>query len=231
MKNFSTHWTQTILAAIILHIAAAFAFVHAMPLFEPAPKIHDTAQIEWIEIEFPDEVIAIDAQDIPSASAQESKPLFDAESLVVPELPIPEPIIELPQPVPPKIELPKPLQSVKPNSEPPTPPPKVESPTEKISDTPSTDRQLMGKPPVTVNEVYPEHGSGLGYKGYVSIAVRIGKDGKVKSTEILQSSGRYFVDEIALKAARQWTFRPALDQIGRPMECDKVISFDFKKFS
>lgn len=26
----------------------------------------------------------------------------------------------------------------------------------------------MGKPPVTVNEVYPERGGGLGYKGYVS---------------------------------------------------------------
>ncbi len=80
-------------------------------------------------------------------------------------------------------------------------------------------------------EVYPEEGSVLGFKGYISFAARIGKDGKVKSTEILQSSGRYFVDEIARKAAMQWAFKPALDQDGRPMECDKIITFDFKKFS
>ena len=89
----------------------------------------------------------------------------------------------------------------------------------------------MEQPPVTIKEVYPEAGSGLGFKGYVSIAATIGTDGKVHETEILQSSGRYFVDEIALKAAVQWTFKPARDQNGKPMQSIKIITFDFRKFS
>ncbi len=218
---------MTILAAIILHIVTATVFSYVLPLLEPAPKIADVTEFEWVDVDL-DEVIVVDEEAIPS-EAQELLPAFDAETLVVPQLNVPETSIEPFKP-PAPVEIPKPQPKPQIVTEKPPAQPKTSDDTpEKKSDEQSQDaRQLMGKPPVVINEVLPESGSGLGYKGYVSIAVRIGKDGKVKVTEILQSSGRYFVDEIALKAARQWTFRPALDQIGRPMECDKIITFDVK---
>ena len=224
MNGYSTHWATTIFAAIILHILAALGFSYVLPLFMPKPTIADVAELELVDVELlPDvEVIAEDA--IPTETPQENLPTFNANDLVIPEFEMPEIKIE-------------PLPEIKP-VEPPKPKPVDKEPLKKIEpepdkeiDAPKNDKQLMSKPPVTVKEIYPEKGSGLGYKGYVSIMVTIGKDGKVKATEIIQSSGRLFVDEIALKAAEQWTFKPALDQIGKPMLCNKVIIFDFKKFA
>lgn len=227
MEKFSSYWRATILAAIFLHGAAIFAMPYVVPIFSPAKNFQTDAELEWIDVELSDATI-IEAQENLSVDAQETLPTFNAEDLIVPEISVPEIKIEPLNPPPSQkpVELPKPPS---PAANKPTAP-KNDSPAEKV-DTPQNIRQFMAKPPVAVKEVFPEKGSGLGYKGYVSIAVHIGKDGKIKSTEILQSSGRYFVDEIALKAAVQWTFRPALDQIGRPMECDKIITFDFKKFA
>lgn len=235
MKKYSAHWAATILAAIALHVAAALAFPQIVPLFKPAPKVQTVAEIDWVDVDIADDSVVTDAEAIP-ADVAETVPTFDAEALRLPELRTPETF------KPP--ETPKPVENLKPPTKPvetPKPPPVTVKPPaqskppadkpDKPAETQQDDKSLMARPPITVNEVFPDKGSGLGYKGYVSIAVRIGKDGKVHTTEILQSSGRYFVDEIALKAAAQWTFKPALDQIGRPMECDKIITFDFRKFS
>ena len=55
-------------------------------------------------------------------------------------------------------------------------PPKTQPPPEKeVVVVPAKSKQLMGQPPVTIKEFYPEKGSGLGYRGYVSIAATIGK--------------------------------------------------------
>ena len=228
MKKFSSHWRATILAAILLHAAFAAGVSYVAPLLAPAPNLQNVAPLEWVDVELVDAPI-IDSQEISSDAAQDSLSTFSAEDLRVPELSTPETTFEPLKPPP----SPKPVVPTKPPVQPEKPPAqsKTDTPTDKPVDKPQDTRQLMAKPPVTVKEVFPEKGGGLGYKGYVSIAVHIGKDGKVQSTEVLQSSGRYFVDEIALKAARQWTFRPALDQIGRPMECDKIITFDFKQFA
>lgn len=231
MASYSPHWRATIFAAIIFHVVAAVIFYYVLPHIMPAPKLADVAEFEWVDVDLADEAFVIEEEAIPQDAPQETLPTFNAQEIFVPELVVPEPVIEQPPP----LEV-KPIEPI----EPPKPqPPPVESKPDKPKVEPEksatqpeqNQQQLLTKPPVTVKEVYPEKGSGLGYKGYVSIAARIGKDGKVKATEIIQSSGRYFVDEIALKAARQWTFRPALDQIGRPMECDKIITFDFRKFS
>ncbi len=89
----------------------------------------------------------------------------------------------------------------------------------------------MAEPPVTVNAYYPPEAHGLDYKGYVAVAATIDTGGKVKEVKIVLSSGIELVDNIALKAARRWTFKPALDTDGKLMECDKIITFDFKEFS
>ena len=233
MSGYSPHWRATIFAAIILHFAAALGFSYVLPKFAPSPTINDVTELEWIDVDLTDDVTVIDEEAIPSDTPQETLPTFDAKDLFVPELTIPESIIEpiqTPLPEVKPIEPPKIQSPPRPTQNEQAPAPKVETePAKEIA--PEVGKQVVTRPPITVNAVYPEQGSGLGFKGYVSFAVHIGKDGKVKSTEILQSSGRYFVDEIARKAAEQWTFKPALDQIGRPMECDKIITFDFKKFS
>lgn len=232
MNGYSTHWRATIFAAIALHFFAAIIFSWLLPHLMPEPKIEDVAEFEWVDVDLlPPDVTVIEAEAIPTETVQEILPTFNAADLVLPEIKIPEPKIQPPPEV-------KPLEPPKP-----PPPPQVvtneqeaqqkvqsEEPPKEVV-VPKENHQRMARPPITAEAVYPEKGSGLGYRGYVSVAVTIGKDGKVKSAEVVQSSGRYFVDEIARKTAMQWTFRPALDESGRPMPSVNVIIFDFKKFS
>ncbi len=228
MNGYSTHWAATIFAAIVFHFVAALSFFYVLPKLAPEKNFEDVVEIELVDEKFfQPEVVTEEA--IPSTDAQEILPTFNAQDLFVPELKIPEPKIEQPpeiKPLEPQKIQPPPKVESKPKPKPEQKPAAEEPPKENAA--PKDNRQRLVRPPITIMEVYPEEGSVLGFKGYISFAARIGKDGKVKSTEILQSSGRYFVDEIARKAAVQWAFKPALDQSGRPMECDKIITFDFK---
>ncbi len=235
MTGYSTYWRTTIFASIAFHFLMALGFSYVLPHLMPEPTIEDAAEFEWVDVDLlPDDVTIIEAEAIPVENVQTTLPTFNARDLFVPDLSIPESVLaEEPPPLPePKIiETPKPTPPQIMNNEPPAQIKAEEpSPDKEVVVVPKNTKQLLGQPPVTVTEFYPEKGSGLGYKGYVSIAATIGKDGKVKATKVMRTSGRYFVDEIARKAAMQWTFKPALDQEGKPMECDKIITFDFKKF-
>ena len=235
MSGYSTYWRTTIFASIAFHFLTALGFSYVLPHLMPEPTIEDVAEFEWVDVDLlPPDVVVIEAEAIPVETVQETLPTFNAQDLFIPELTIPEPVIE-----PPLVLEPKPLEPPKPQ-----PPPQVvkteqeaqqqvqsEEPPKEVVVVPANAKQQLGQPPVTVTEVYPEKGSGLGYRGYVSIAATIGKDGKVHATKVMRTSGRMFVDEIARKAAMQWTFKPALDQDGKPMVCDKIITFDFKKFA
>ena len=237
MNGYSTYWRTTIFASIVFHFLAALGFSYVLPHLMPEPTIEDVAEIEWVDVDLlPEDVVVVEAEAIPpTETVQETLPTFNARDLFVPDLKIPEPVlVEEVQPSP---EI-KPLEPPKPQpppqivkTEPPAQTQTQESPPKEEVVVPKNSKQQLGQPPVTVTEVYPEKGSGLGYRGYVSIAATIGKDGKVKATKVMRTSGRMFVDEIARKAAMQWTFKPALDQEGKPMECDKIITFDFKKFA
>ena len=236
MTGYSTYWRTTIFASIAFHFLMALGFSYVLPHLIPEPTIEDVSEFEWVDVDLlPDEVVVVEAEAIPpTETVQETLPTFKARDLFVPDLKIPEPVFveeTIPPPEVKPIEPPKPQPSPQvvnnellPKAE--EPPPEKE-----VVVVPKNTKQQLGQPPVTITEFYPEKGSGLGYKGYVSIAATIGKDGKVKATKVMRTSGRYFVDEIARKAAMQWTFKPALDQEGKPMECDKIITFDFKKFS
>ena len=232
MTDYSPRWATTIFAAVTLHFAAALGFSLVEPKAEVVPTTEVASEFDWIDVELSD-ATGVDAEEI--SSTQENSPVqensspFSAQDLFVPQLPIPQvPTVEEIQPHEvkpverqrfqlPVTEKPKVDES-----------PKVDAPS-KVEE--SAEAQRLEQPPVTIKEVYPEAGSGLGFKGYVSIAATVGTDGKIHETEILQSSGRYFVDEIALKAAVQWTFKPARDQNGKPMQSIKIITFDFRKFS
>ena len=231
MTDYSPRWATTIFAAVTLHFAAALGFSLVEPKAEVVPTAEVASEFDWIDVELSDAVI-VDAEEIsstPSTPVKENSSPFNAQDLFAVQLPIPQletveqiqphevKPIERPRFQQPVTEKPKVDESPKVDA-----PPKVEE---------SAEAQRLEQPPVTIKEVYPEAGSGLGFKGYVSIAATIGTDGKVHETEILQSSGRFFVDEISLKAAVQWTFKPARDQNGKPMQSIKIITFDFRKFS
>ena len=237
MTGYSTYWRTTIFASIAFHFLMALGFSYVLPHLIPEPTIEDVSEFEWVDVDLlPDEVVVVEAEAIPSTeTVQEILPTFNARDLFVPELNVPEPVFLEESPPPPEV---KPIEPPKPqpspqvvNNEPPLQAKVEEPPPKEEVIVPKNAKQQLGQPPVTITEFYPEKGSGLGYRGYVSIAATIGKDGKVKATKVMRTSGRYFVDEIARKAAMQWTFKPALDQEGKPMECDKIITFDFKKFS
>ena len=232
MTDYSPRWATTIFAAVILHVAAAtgFSLVDTQP--EVVPTI-EAAEFDWVDVDLSDETVIVDANEIssqPATSTRENSTVFNAQDLFVPETKIPElPAVEEIQPSPVKPVKPVERLQIQP---PVTDNKPVEKP--KVDEVSKVEQpaevQRLEQPPVAIKEVYPEFGSGLGYKGFVSIAATVGTDGKVHETEILQSSGRFFVDEIALKAAMQWTFKPARDQNGKPMQSIKIITFDFRKF-
>ena len=233
MTGYSAHWRATIFAAIIFHIVAAIGFSCLAPLMESSKKIQPVSEIEWVDVDLTDNFALTDG-DLISSEAEESPSPFNAEDLVVPELNVPQfspPVIENPKP-PQKIEV-KPAERPKPqqNEKPPKSDEKNSEPAKSDEKKSESKNDVMAKPPVTVTEVQPKKSDLNGVVGFVAVAVRIGKDGKVKSVEVLQSSGHEVVDEIVCKSAWQWTFQPALNQIGRPMECDKIIVFDLRAIS
>ena len=186
------------------------------------------------------ELAAVDESAIPIETPSEPEEVFsefDFPPLIIPDIPIETPKIEQPPPPPPVVKTPPPPAPPKPAVV------KDETAAEKKldealkkDDAEKSDivvakgKQQMGEPPITLSEAYPPKGGGLNYGGYVSVAATIGKDGIVKKTKIMRTSGRMMVDQIAMTAAAKWTFKPALDQDGKPMECDKIITFNFKNF-
>lgn len=84
----------------------------------------------------------------------------------------------------------------------------------------------MGQPPKIIVDSYPPEGM-YTFKGVVRVFATIGEDGKVKKTKVAVTSGRRSVDELAMAFCRRWTFKPALDSKGQPMECIKLIRIPF----
>ena len=84
----------------------------------------------------------------------------------------------------------------------------------------------MGQPPKIIVDSYPPEGM-YTFKGVVRVFATIGEDGKIKQTKVAVTSGRRGVDELAMAFCRRWTFKPALDSKGQPMECVKLIRIPF----
>ena len=212
--KYSSHWLSTIFAAVALHIAAAIIFSFVLPKIFPAQSPIEIEKINWVDVELVDEVAAVDEEILPIEPQKNSTPSefapIELPPLIEPKKFEPPEISKPPEP--PKVE----PQKVEPekNSEP------VEEPEEK---------QILGSDAVTISEVYPE--KNFGFQGYVAVSVTIGRDGKIKSAEIIMPSGIADVDKIALESAKKWTFKPALDKNNKPMERVKVITFDFTKIS
>ena len=231
MKNYSPHWSATIFAAIILNLLAVLGIFFVAEKFSPEPKIADVTAFEWVDVDLSDETISVDAQEISAEPVQENSSPFNAQDIFIPDLKLPEiPAVEEFKPPEIKpIERPKPVARPQNVPRPQLPPIVIEKPTAQPKvETPDENREIV-QPPVALTEIYPEKAGD--FTGFVAIAATIDANGKVAETEILQSSGQKFVDELTIKAAVQWTFRPALDEKNRPLPSIKIIVFDFKKLS
>ena len=246
MKAYSTYWRTTIFASIVFHLLTWLGAVYLLPHLMPEPRLEIVQEMDWIDVDLSEpEPVVISEEAIPIEEAasepEEVYSEFDFPPLVIPDLPpIETPVLEPPPPPPPptpKIETPPPPLPSKASIA------KDEGEAEKKLDEAlkkddaenseivvAKGKQQLGEPPITLSEAYPPKGGGLNYGGYVSVAATIGKDGMVKKTKIMRTSGRMMVDQIAMTAAAKWTFKPALDQEGKPMECDKIITFNFKNF-
>ena len=237
-RKYSAYWRTTIFVSIILHFIAWFGLSFALPYLMPKPKIDETMEMNWVDVDLAEEE-HIEVEPIDTSKATEIKlPEYEFPPIIIPDVPNEpiyiEPIKDEPIPIPadPPIQIQKPPEAkiIKDENEV-TKQSEKKLPKSEVSVITNQENQQMGQPPVIVNEFYPQKGSGLNYKGYVSIAATIGKDGKVYNTKVILSSGRLMVDNIAINAAKKWTFKPALDKDGRPMACEKIITFDFKQFA
>lgn len=216
--KYSTNWLAIIFASIAVHFLAATIFAFVLPKIFPELKV-DVAEIEWVDVELVDEVAVIDDEPVAiEDTTVESATESEFAAIELPPLPTFEPI-EIPKP---KVEETPPPKKVETNSDEVKDAEKKSEPAEEPK-----GKQLLNSPPITINEVNPTES--FNYSGIVAVVATIDKDGKVKRTQVALPSGIKDVDDDAQVAAGKWTFKPALDQDGKPMECDKVITFDYKK--
>ncbi len=65
------------------------------------------------------------------------------------------------------------------------------------------------RPLKTDRPLYPRRAREQGWHGRTSVQLKVLPTGTVASATILESSGYQLLDDNAIKAAKQWTFRPA----------------------
>lgn len=75
---------------------------------------------------------------------------------------------------------------------------------EKVTEPSATANYLHNPPPV-----YPESAQEKGWEGTVVLSVLVQPDGKAKTVEVKESSGRKILDQAALQTVQRWTFVPA----------------------
>ena len=237
MKQYSSYWPITICTAIILHIFVYVGFILILPYLVPKPKSEEIAEMAWVDVELIEDKSVIIEEAQPVETTSESKfeiPKYEFPPIIMPDFPNEPTYVEEispppePQPIPKRKPLPE-RQPVILKDEAEVLDQLERAPRKDVVIENNKSNQKMGQPPATITESYPT-GNGFKYKGYVIVLVTIGTDGKVKESKIINPSGEMTIDNIAMNAAREWTFKPALDQDGKPMECDKIITFDFKKF-
>lgn len=131
---------------------------------------------------------------------------------------------------------------------PPAPPPRVQTPTEPPPPTESPPKVWQQNVPLsgglvgasglegrvrpaqgaTGNRppVYPHVSAELGEQGTVVVRMHIGPDGRVRSTEIMTSSGYERLDSAAREAVARWRFTPAVRD-GQAVESIFDLSLTF----
>jgi protein TonB len=98
----------------------------------------------------------------------------------------------------------------------PTAPPTPSGPVE------LTDSEIIHK----VTPEYPQVAQEQGIQGNVTVRVTIGPQGQVLAAVISSSSGNPLLDEAALKAAKETTYKPPMVN-GVPTQRDYLVIYTF----
>lgn len=88
----------------------------------------------------------------------------------------------------------------------------IDAPSSDIKTSARKDTPLVKAMPLyrlNPDPLYPLWARSRGYQGQVTLAVLVGKDGRVLDLKIDQSSGFRILDRAAAKAVRTWRFEPA----------------------
>jgi len=75
-------------------------------------------------------------------------------------------------------------------------------------------------------EVYPADARAVGLEGVVKLSVDLNEKGVVVGVKVIERAGHGF-DEAAVKAMRQFRYRPALASDGRPVPCRFAYTYRF----
>jgi protein TonB len=179
-------------AVVITHVLLVAALLYAMR--EPVHRVS-----------MPDLVVTLQAISKPPA-VQAPVPLAVVKPTLIlntrPELPpLPQIEVSIQASAAPAMPVPQPA---KPSAE--------EVRTEPVKEvavledtTPSVDASATGNP----KPVYPRASKALGEEGRVMLDVYVQADGTVGDIRLHQSSGFERLDDSALRAVRQWRFKPA----------------------
>ncbi len=90
------------------------------------------------------------------------------------------------------------------------------------------------KQPVAVaapDPAYPQAAKALGEQGEVKLSGYVGTDGTISDIVVESSSRSVTLDELAVATFSRWTFSPAIDDAGKPVEARVVTTLAFWKDS
>lgn len=86
-------------------------------------------------------------------------------------------------------------------------------------------------PPTVINKVLPVYPPSAKMKettGITYVTILVNASGTVDSAYVAQGSGSSVLDAVAIDAAYQWTFSPALDKYGVPVPCRITFPVEFR---
>jgi protein TonB len=148
----------------------------------------------------------------PPEAKPETKP-------AAPPMVAPPPIVQVAQLTPPPI-------TASPVPPPPAPPAPTPAP---VSQAPAATPNVPPSPLMSnaASFAYPMEAKLKHWEGVVRLRVLVGLDGRVQEISVLRSSGHEVLDKAALKAVREWRFKPAM-RAGNPVEDFGWVDIPFK---
>lgn len=149
----------------------------------------------------------------------------------------PPPPPEAVEPEPPKPE-PAPVKAVKPKVAKPKPAPSKTTPVKTVAYAPKATQAPMTpakpvapsapvKDPSNPKPAYPDLARKRGQEGTARVRCMVSPQGVVTDASLAQSSGHKLLDEAAVKAAKKWKFRPAMND-GKAVTGTVVVPVEFR---
>lgn len=220
--QYPTHWRMAFLLALFFHLGVWLAGSFILPhLHAEALPPEETQALEWDTVDEDDEPPGpIEEEKEPTPSVPQEQ---NAAPAATSEQETPE---EDTTPIIAEEDEPATAELIKEAAGDPSKSDKIVIVSKASSGGGGGQAVQMGQPPILIDDFYPPVNI-VSFKGRVSVYATIDKTGKIVKTKIAVTSGSPSVDQIAMDSARRWTFKPALDQNGMPMECTKIISIPF----